>query len=188
MLRIGLSGTNWTRKTTTIQQVAAALSPTPVEIVSLSSLVQQCPFPMGPAQTLDGSKWMVDQVTSILARPVPVGTIQVFDRTPLDILAFTLYAAERTAGLPASCAAESAAGVSDTILSLAVHFMLIFVCRPGGEWPAPETPPSDMLAFAKKMDSFMSLAAGYWKSQLCELSWDAGQRREQILARLQHKA
>jgi hypothetical protein len=90
MLRIGLSGTNWTRKTTTIQQVARALDPVPVDIVSLSSFVQQCPFPMGPVQTLDGSKWMVDQVAQILARPIPAGTVQIFDRTPLDILAFTL--------------------------------------------------------------------------------------------------
>jgi hypothetical protein len=69
MTRIGLSGTNWTRKTTTIQHVVKALDPRPVQVVSLSSFVKQCPFPMGSEQALDGSIWMVDRVAKVLEQP-----------------------------------------------------------------------------------------------------------------------
>jgi hypothetical protein len=176
MIRIGLSGTNWTRKTTTIQQLARRLAPVPVDIVSLSPLVEQCPFPMGPAQTLDGSKWMVERVGQILERPVPLGTVQIFDRTPLDILAFTLHANER-----AGHAFSATTSLLDAILSLSANFMLIFLCWPADEWPAPEAPSVGDVEFALSIDRLLRSAAQMSRSAIAELPWPIEARVHQMV-------
>lgn len=181
ILRIGLSGTNWTRKTTTIQEVARVLSPTPVEIVSLSSFVRQCPFPMGPSQTLEGSKWMIDRISAVLSRPVLGGTVQIFDRTPLDILAFTLYAAERSNVSASLDSKADLADLIDTIRSLGKHFKLIYLCRPSREWPTPETPSASDLTFAMTIDHYLSVATANWGGELRDLPWRHESRLHQIM-------
>ena len=62
MLRIGLSGTNWAGKTETIRRFLKVHSKLNIEIISLSSLVNQCPFSMMETQTLEGSQWMVNEL------------------------------------------------------------------------------------------------------------------------------
>src|SRR5262245_17114174 len=92
--RFGLSGTNWTRKTSTLSALVTTMRPTPVSVISLSELVARCPYPMKQHQTLEASRWMVQQVNERLEGQEPA-RFQAFDRTPLDIMAFTMYAAER---------------------------------------------------------------------------------------------
>ena len=94
MFRIGFSGTNWTGKTETIQRIVREHSELVINTISLSSLVNECPFPMIEEQTVEASKWMIEQVGAICSNNN--GAIEIFDRTPLDILAFTLYAMDRT--------------------------------------------------------------------------------------------
>ncbi len=172
MLRIGLSGTNWTRKTTTIEHLTRDWSSGTVDVVSLSALVRQCPYPMGPDQGLEGSKWMVEQVGRILDEDVPADVVQVFDRTPLDILSFTSYATDRT-GSPDNALIE-------TIQSLITKFTFVFYCRPLGEWPDPISPSPEMLDFALTIDALLSRFAGEWPSRVIELPWSVEARVDRI--------
>ena len=94
MFRAGLSGTNWTGKTETIRAFVAEHSELSIRTVSLSSFVDNCPFPMMEYQTVEASRWMIEQVGAICAEDGE--EMVLFDRTPLDILAFTLYAESQT--------------------------------------------------------------------------------------------
>lgn len=180
MIRIGLSGTNWTRKTTTIRELCRALAPLPVDIVSLSSLVDRCPYPMGRGQTLDASRWMVAQVEHVLERSLPPDSVQVFDRTPLDILAFTRYAADQARLRGEQIEGEEVA-LEKKILSLGDVFMLLWLCRPADEWPAPESPFADALQFAQTIDTYLCRAVESFGAKVIELPWFAPARLARIL-------
>lgn len=175
MTRIGLSGTNWTRKSTTVRGLAHSLRPRRVEIVRLSNYVRDCPYPTGRDQTLDASKWIVDQLASTLQRTLPDGTIQIFDRTPLDVLAFTLYAADRNEP-SAGHSKRSIARLVDAIRFLGTYFVLVFLCRPAGGWPAPESPSLEALEFARTMDRYLVTASRDWTSEIVELPWGSNAR------------
>lgn len=181
MIRIGLSGTNWTRKSTTIQRLVKHLAPRPVEEIALNEFVQRCPYPLGPQQTLEGSAWMLRQVGAVLDGARPAGTIQVFDRTPLDILAFTLYAADRGH----ECDSPAVADLLSTIQHLAARFHRVFLCRPGDDWPSPATPARDALEFALLMDRYLTQAQEGWPGKLATLPWSANLRLKEMRNSLQ---
>ncbi len=177
MIRVGLSGTNWTRKSTTIQKVVEALNPQPIEVIILSDLVSQCPYPMGPNQTLDGSRWMIDRVSKILDSSRSSDAPQLFDRTPLDIFAFTLHAAKNQ-GPDRDIDVEA---LFDAIRGLGCRFDRIFLCRPSNEWPAPETPRQDDLEFAKIIDDYLVRAVKHFPSNVVELPWQTAERIVRIV-------
>jgi len=172
MLRIGFSGTNWTGKSESIYWFTNDYPYDNVEVVSLSKLVGQCPFPMGPKQTLDGSKWMVEQAVDILENPK--SEIQIFDRTPLDILAFTLYASHRTKKRDMDLICE--------ILALFKHFDRIFYVQPSSEWPVDVSKTKDEIKFAQVIDFFMRKAIKHLDIEVVPLPWDLSMRQE-ILAK-----
>ena len=109
MKRYGFSGTNWTRKTTMIQSLRGQLGSVGTEVVSLSQLVAKCPYPMRRDQTLQASVWMVRQVENIISSGTRAEH-HIFDRTPLDIMAFTRHAASHDQSIdpiPATMAASA---------------------------------------------------------------------------------
>ncbi len=171
MLRYGFSGTNWTRKTTTIERLVARLSPVPVEVVSLSKLVAKSPHPMRDKQTVAGSEWMLEQVGPVMSSPRS-SAYHVFDRTPLDIMAFTRYALDTSGGDESIC---------DRIAALSAHFDVIFYCPPDGEWPAPVEPPAESKEFALRVASLMEASCALMRTQVRTLPWDADARLESVL-------
>lgn len=179
MIRIGLSGTNWTRKTTTIARLLESHEPRQAEVIALSPLVAACPFPMGPDQTLDGSEWMVTHLTEMLDRHPPQ-SIQIFDRTPLDVFAFTLHAADREQ----SPTSHRALALYEQVRALGARFDRIFICRPGGEWPSPVTPTDSARLFALRIDQYLTKAAAHWTSPLTELPWESTGRLAELATAL----
>src|SRR5438128_488328 len=92
MIKFGLSGTNWTGKTTTLKRLLGDAPPASVQILSLSPIVGACPDPIGREQTLEASQWVINTLKQREAAISPQVTKVWYDRTPLDILAYTLYA------------------------------------------------------------------------------------------------
>lgn len=117
MIRIGISGTNWTGKSSTLQAVLRLCPPDHV-LVSLSQIVSKCPFPTGQDQTLEASEWVLQEVRKAEERlPVETSTV-LYDRTSLDILAYTLYAGELRPGKDN--------GTIDQLVNAAVEHMQSF--------------------------------------------------------------
>lgn len=168
MLRIGFSGTNWTGKSESIYRFIQQYANKNIEMVSLSKLVEQCPFPMVHEQTLEGSKWMVEQVTNILENPKR--EIQIFDRTPLDILAFTLYAVHRTNKKDVNLFRE--------ILGLFEYFDTIFYVQPSNEWAVNICNTESKVRFALLIDFFMREAIKQLGIKVVPLPWDLSVRQK----------
>ena len=145
-MRIGLSGTNWTGKSTTIERFTAQYpgEHTP-KVVSLTDLVEECPFPMNREQGLDGSKWMVDRMSEMLAEAPR--QLQIFDRTPLDVMAFTAYAAYKEK--------RSAGDLLSRLQQMSSQFHHIFYLRPDPSWPVGVDPKVEDWSFALLIDHFM---------------------------------
>jgi hypothetical protein len=173
MLRFGLSGTNWTRKTTTIGSLIPRLAPATVDSVSLSQLVAKSPHPMRENQTVEASRWMIAQVRSVIGSG-PAFDVQVFDRTPLDIMAFTRYAIDRSRE-------PNGAHVLDDVAELSAGFDVIFFCRPQGEWPSPVAPSEELRHFALLVDGLMESSVSMMRAPVVTLPWDAGERLNTIL-------
>ena len=167
MLRVGLSGTNWTGKTETINRLTGICSIGPVRTISLSSLVAKCPYPMMENQTIDGSKWMVEQVKGIFRSSN--GEIEIFDRTPVDILAFTLYALERTG--------EHDEGVLDDCVELLRHFDRVFYLPPSEDWPVVVCPTESQIRFARQMDVYIRRAVKEFSVEIETLPWEFEERQ-----------
>ncbi len=181
MVRFGLSGTNWTRKTTTLGALVPRLAPSTVDSVSLSKLVAQSPHPMRENQTVDASRWMIAQVRQVIGSARRFD-FQVFDRTPLDIMAFTRYAIDRAH-------ATDASSVLDDVSELSAAFDVIFFCRPQDEWPSPVVPTEDAKRFARLLDGLMESSVSTMRAPVVPLPWDAGRRLDTILDWLkEHRA
>lgn len=168
MLRIGFSGTNWTGKGESICRFTRQYPNKNIEIVSLSKLVKQCPFPMGHEQTLEGSEWMVEQVTNRLENPKR--EIEIFDRTPLDILAFTLYAICKTN--------KNEVNLPCVIRGLLEYFDTIFYLQPSNEWPVNVCKTESEVWFALLIDFFMREAIKRWGIKVVPLPWDQSERQK----------
>ena len=161
MFRAGLSGTNWTGKTETIRRIVREHSELAIRTVSLSSLVDRCPLPMIEEQTVEASHWMIEQVSAICADNN--GGIELFDRTPLDILAFTLYALNRTGG--------SNQAVLEDCLGLVRHFDCLFYLPVSDEWPVNTSVSQSKIHFALKIDSYIRKAIEQFSLDVVSLPW-----------------
>ena len=167
MFRLGLSGTNWTGKSKTIHGLLKEHPSLNIETVSLSALVTQCPFPMVEMQTIKGSQWMVEQVSATVEGHN--GEMQLFDRTPLDILAFTLYVESRTSR-------KSPKLIGD-ILDLFKYFDLIFYLQPSGEWPVNVYSTQNKIRFALQIDYYMREAINRFAIEVMLLPWKLEERQ-----------
>ena len=172
MRRIGLSGTNWTGKTATITRLAETLHGDSIEVISLSSIVARCPYPMGKDQTLDGSSWMVEQVSDIVHKHSSK-SLQLFDRTPLDILGFTCYVGYRSG-------TDEYKDISSKARDLLDRFDRVFLVRPRDQWLSNVSPSVEEAGFALLIDFFMESEAKNWNVSLVELPWGIEKRLQLI--------
>ncbi len=147
MIRAGISGTNWTGKSATIRSFVESHRATKVETIALSTLGGNCPHPMVEEQTADASRWMLNELAGLLERPSNAD-VQLFDRTPIDILAFTQYAFDRQA----ACTDEA---LIKDITELLPQYNTIFYARISDHWPLGTAPPPNEVAFALLMDRYM---------------------------------
>ncbi len=175
MIRIGISGTNWTGKTSTIGRFVREHPEVNVQVTSLSSLVAECPFPMGQIQTLDGSKWMLMQVQQLLCSPT-FADIHIFDRSPLDIIAFTFHAAQRAHRDCTSLCAEA--------VSLLEYFQTIYYLPILPEWPTGSIVNLKLVDFARKIDSLMQRAIGDLAIEVTSMPWDMDLRQHLLISHL----
>lgn len=166
MPRIGFTGTNWTGKTETIRRFLEIHNNSLVTLISLSDFVAECPFPMKKEQTLDGSRWMVEHIIQAMNRPY--ANLQIFDRTPLDILAFTLYAQNRTNTYVPE--------LVQIILELILKFDFVFYLRPSDQWPVNVKIIPKEVIFARKIDRYIREALEQTPMSVTELPWDMNER------------
>lgn len=167
MFRAGLSGTNWTGKTETIRTFVAEHSEISIKTVPLSRLVYKCPYPMMEDQTVEASRWIIEQVTAICSKNN--AEIELFDRTPLDILAFTLYAEKQTC--------HNDPQVFELALELIKSFDVLFYLPPSYEWPVNVHPSEKKVKFATKIDSYMLKAIKRFNLDVVSLPWDLAERQ-----------
>jgi hypothetical protein len=166
MLRIGLSGTNWTGKTETIKRFLRMHRDILIETMALSPLVTRCPFPMGENQTLEASLWMIEQVKTLLGDSD--AEVQVFDRTPLDVLAFTLYVQDHTHSKNRE--------ILDNARQLIVQFDAVFYAELSHEWPISVHVTPDRIRFARLMDSYLRKAIEEFQVDVVPLPWKLDER------------
>lgn len=176
MIRAGISGTNWTGKTTSIRALCDAHANRRIEVISLGELVRQCPHPTEQAQVPDASRWMLEQVAARL-NAASDADIQVFDRTPLDILAYTQYAYRRLAE------------PSDESLIVGLHdlwarFDHVFYLAPEDEWPIGVSPEPMDIGFALLMDWYIRRVIRTAQRGVVRLPWQMDQRKALIEQRL----
>jgi len=167
MPRAGLSGTNWTGKTETIKRFVTEHSKLAIKTVSLSSLVDRCPFPMREGQTFEGSRWMIEQVAALCKKDT--AEMQIFDRTPVDILAFTLYVENRTG--------NGSPRVLKNALELVKNFDIIFYLPVSDQWPVNRSPSQNGIQFARQMDSYIRKAIEQFSLDVVSLPWDRAERQ-----------
>ena len=167
MFRAGLTGTNWTGKSETISQFVEDHPDESIEAVSLSAILSGCPFPTVANQSIEASAWMAGQVRAICT--AAGGPIQLFDRTPVDILAFTLYVEERTG--------QAGGEVVDDVLSLLEYFDTIFHVTVPEAWPVGVSPSFEEVEFARLMDSHIRRAIDRFALEVTAMPWDFDARQ-----------
>lgn len=172
MIRAGLSGTNWTGKSTCIDGFSNAHRDRKIEIIRLTDFVSRCPYPTVENQTPEASRWMIDQVKDQLTAPSDAA-IQLYDRSPLDILAFTQYAFDRSGTV------QDDAMMSE-IVELAGRFGAIFFCSISSAWPLGDRQSPKDVSFALLMDWYMRRLARRHKLPVVELP-DSPKERERTL-------
>jgi len=155
MIRLGVSGTNWTGKTSTLKAVLYRSSPDHT-LISLSQIVHRCPFPTGKHQTLDASKWVLCHLYEAEVRLVANTRTVWYDRTSLDILAYTLYAHELGSGADD----RTFNHLMDTIIDHMRTFSRIFYAPVDPSWPHGHRLPEEV-RFATLMEGYLRRAAGY---------------------------
>lgn len=171
MPRIGLTGTNWTGKTATIQRLIKDFPDMPIEAVSLASFVVRCPYPTGEIQTLEASQWITKQVRSICDRPHE--TIQLFDRTPIDVLAFTMYVENQTG--------HKSQALVDDLIDLTRSFDFLLYLSPSDQWPVGIQPTPEKIQFARLMDSYIRKAIEKFSLNITEFPWDMAKRNNMLI-------
>lgn len=168
MHRAGISGTNWTGKSTTIRQFVGQEASLAIDVITLSDFVAKCPHPMIQHQTPEASRWMVGQLQAVLGRE-PEGDLQLFDRTPVDVLAFTHYAFDR-----------NGTGVDDELIDsirdLLADFGSVYYTPVGEEWPVGVSPPPKDVAFALLIDRYIQQVSRRYGVRLVELPWSLPDR------------
>ena len=172
-MRIGISGTNWTGKTTTVDTFCARHQDYSIARIALKDLVERSPFPMMENQTPDGSRWITEQLSPLLES---AGPFTVFDRCPLDVLAFSLYSFERNEIAPEDVLVRG-------LIELAQRFDVLFYCSPSDEWPPVAFPGTAKVGFALLMDWYMRRAIRTYGLEARALPWSLADR-QRVLDRL----
>lgn len=180
-IRVGISGTRWTGKTSTIRELERHFAAGKVDVVSLSELVSSSPYPMRDRQTLDGSDWMLNGVGERIAEAT--AAIQLFDRTPLDILAYT-----RFAGYPSF--SQRYENLRARAIKLARCFDEIFFVSPDhAAWPLGDGQPTQKeMSFTLLIDSYMQKEAHMCALKVTRLPWPIDERISIIIDRLRSVA
>lgn len=177
MQRIGISGTRWTGKSTTVRTIVKQNPQLTIETFALGSLVEECPHATGEHQTLEASRWVTDRLAEILASP-STANVQVFDRTPVDVFAYTLLAQGGKK--------DRGREIFDDLLDLVRRFDRIFFVRASEQWP-PDGPHSETeIEFALKMDGLMAEAVRRFELDVCILPWDLAARHDIISTYIKH--
>lgn len=169
MIRAGVSGTNWTGKSVTLRTFVERHPDLRIDTVVLSDLLRRCPYLVVAEQTPDTSRWILEQVGAILNAPVDV-EIQLFDRSPIDILAFTQYAFDRD-----KCAVDRS--LMAAIHDLIGEFDSIFYAPISEQWPTGVSPEPQAVAFALLMDRYMHRAINEYKIDVVDLPWRLSDRQ-----------
>lgn len=168
MKRIGFTGTNSTGKSTTLKKLEEAYPRLINNKVSLSPLVMECPFPMIKEQTIEASKWMATQVENIIKESNTKQGIELFDRTPIDMLAFTFYARDRERR-------EIPYELEKRLKELLSEFDLLFFLNRSEDWSVKENIQDDF-DFAIKIEEYMQQVIKKYNIAVIVLPWDYNQR------------
>ncbi len=176
MIRAGISGTNWTGKSTTLRDFIDQHAAVKTETVVLSDVARRCPHPLVEDQTPQASRWMLDEVSAILQRTCNVD-LQLFDRTPLDILAFTQYAFDRE-----TTRADQA--LMSAIERLLTKFDTIFYVPIENPWPVGVRPAPKRVAFALLMDRYLVQMIDRHGIDVVRLPWKLDERPPTIARHL----
>ena len=171
MQRIGFSGTNWTGKSTLIDLLAARSDS---EIIRLTSLVSACPYPTGQVQTVDASRWVKNGLQRILDRPIKT-QLQLFDRTPIDVITYTLHSAQGDE--------DKCRDIIDDLLEQIKTFDKIFFAGSSEMWPVDQTIGADGRGFAEQIEQLMCYSIDRYGLDVVYLPWPMTERLK-ILAPL----
>lgn len=163
MIRAGVSGTNWTGKSEAIRTFIERNPDVRADTVVLSDLLRRCPHPTVAEQTPETSRWMVEELVIAMNRNVEAD-VQFFDRTPIDILAFTQYAFDREGH-------EIDTELMATIHKLIDGLDLIFHAPISDEWPMGVSVAPRDVAFALLMDRYIQQVIRRYKIPVINLPW-----------------
>jgi hypothetical protein len=94
--------------------------------------------------------------------------IQLFDRTPLDILAFSLYAEDRSK--------EKNANIIEEAVNQTKLFDTIFYLGLWDSWPVNVNASLEKTCFARLMDSYLRKAIAEFEIQVVSLPWQFSER------------
>lgn len=162
-----MTGTNWTGKSTTISLLEKGCCG-PFKVISLSKLIDNCPHPVILNQTFNTSVWMMNSLASIIKANEHSG-VYIYDRTPLDILAFTLYVRDKDKiHIPENFLLKVQQAIS--------MFDVIFYLPISSDWPVSITNHKIPIEFAKLIDMYTLEAISLFDIDVCELPWDLQER------------
>jgi hypothetical protein len=97
MLKIGISGTFSTGKSTLIAALTKRLSEskTLYGLMELSTIARRCPFPINKDQTMETSLWIMTQMISAELTAAIHNKLTITDRTAIDVWALGEWAREQ---------------------------------------------------------------------------------------------
>jgi hypothetical protein len=99
-MKIGISGTYSTGKSSLVAALSKLLTGRNVDygVTSVSEAALRCPFPINMEQTLDGSLWILNETVNMELVCDSSHAVTIADRTVVDVLAMSRYAARRHRG------------------------------------------------------------------------------------------
>lgn len=172
-MRIGISGTNGTGKSTTIVKLIGSMPGVAVDMVRLNEIVASCPYPTGQEQTVEASVWVTNQIKSILDKPTSI--LQVFDRTPLDVMAFTQYINYRDQS-------DKSEKLIQEIESQLNRLDIVYFVRPSSKWLDRNCVAPIEASFSLLIDHFTTISVSDVGREIIELPEDVERRIEIIRA------
>ena len=94
--------------------------------------------------------------------------IRIFDRSPLDVIAYTLHAGRHEP--------EAVQTLIQDIVVLFKAFDRVFLLRPDGDWPTNCNPSEEDIEFARYVDNRMIEAVERFSLQVRSLPWSMDER------------
>jgi len=127
-------------------------------------------------QTFGASEWMFDKVSKILIDSNEKQGIEVFDRTPIDILAFTRYAADRDK-------VNEPEDLLSKTYNLLPSFDIIFYLEIDLSWPIIQKNTDD-IAFALLMQYYFNKIIHKYGIKVIRLPWNLELRYSLIIKKV----